>query len=348
MNRLGSILFFILIIIVSCTNDTTSVTDEDITWEKVDSPIIINDCFVVPEGSTLTIEPGVIVKFKSSENIEQCDDFYYDNLNVGMIHIKGRLIAEGTEQDSILFTRDGNSGKWGIIWFQTIDSLSIMKNCLIEHTNPISTAGTCFNVLGGISFYSSNVFISNCTIQNNHWGLYCFSYPSPLIVNNVISNNESDGIICSSNSSPQIINNLFINNGCGIDCEISSDAVIINNTIVNNHRGICVSSSNPLVKNTIIWGNDYCFTVTSGSISLSNSLIQYSDLPSYIQDLGFNILNSDPLFMNPDQDDFQLLQESPCINSGDSNVQNLPEFDLMGNPRISGIAIDIGAYEFQE
>jgi len=94
MNRLGSILFFILIIIVSCTNNTTSVTDEDITWEKVDSPIIINDCFVVPEGSTLTIEPGAIVKFKSSENIEQCDDFYYDNLNVGMIHIKGRLIAE--------------------------------------------------------------------------------------------------------------------------------------------------------------------------------------------------------------------------------------------------------------
>lgn len=343
------ILFFSLLLLVSCSDkNITSIADEDVIWKIEDSPIIINNSFIVPEGRKLTIEAGVVVKFKTSENIDQCDDFYYDNLNVGMLHIKGKLIAEGSKQDSILFTRDGNSGKWGIIWFQTSDSLSIMKNCLIEHTNPISTTGTYFNVLGAVSFFNSKATISNCTIKNNHWGLYCLSYPSPIIVNNIISNNESDGIICSSNSSSQIINNLFINNGCGIACEINSDVIISNNTIANNQRGICCYSSNPVIKNTILWENDYCFTVTSGSINLSNSLIQYSDLPSYIQDLGFNILNSDPLFMNPDQVDFQLLQESPCINSGDNNVQNLPESDLMGNPRISGTAIDIGAYEYQE
>ena len=107
-----------------------------------------------------------------------------------------------------------------------------------------------------------------------------------------------------------------------------SDATIINNTITNNQRGICCYSSNPIVKNTVLWENDYCFTVTSGTINLSNSLIQYSDLPTYVQDLGLNILNQDPLFINSNQANFQLQQESPCINSGDSNVQNLPENDL--------------------
>ena len=148
MKRINFVLCFLLIILVSCTNDITSVTDGDIIWKEVDSPIIINDCFVVPEGSKLTIEPGVIVKFKSSENIEQVDDFYYDNLNVGMLHIKGRLIAEGTEQDSILFTRDGDSGKWGIIWFQTSDTLSIMKNCLIEAHN---------NLIGWYHYYQAHI-----------------------------------------------------------------------------------------------------------------------------------------------------------------------------------------------
>jgi len=115
-----------------------------------------------------------------------------------------------------------------------------------------------------------------------------------------------------------------------------STSTIINNTITNNQRGICCYSSNPIVKNTVLWENDYCFTVTSGTINLSNSIIQYSDLPTYVQDLGLNILNQDPLFINSNQANFQLQQESPCINSGDSNVQNLPENDLSGNPRISG------------
>ncbi|MBC8385809.1 MAG: T9SS type A sorting domain-containing protein, partial [Candidatus Cloacimonetes bacterium] len=47
---------------------------------------------------------------------------------------------------------------------------------------------------------------------------------------------------------------------------------------------------------------------------------------------------------------FALSELSPCIDAGTLDLPEgieLPEYDLAGNPRIVGGAIDMGAYEFQ-
>ena len=82
----------------------------------------------------------------------------------------------------------------------------------------------------------------------------------------------------------------------------------------------------------------------------SNPTISYCDIegefPVNAIDGGGNIYDN-PNFEG--QDDYHLSENSPCINAGipDTTGLNLPEFDLDGNPRISGDRIDMGAYEFQ-
>jgi len=64
-------------------------------------------------------------------------------------------------------------------------------------------------------------------------------------------------------------------------------------------------------------------------------------------------INADPLFVNPEEGDFRLQANSPCIDTGTS-VGLFQDID--GNPRpldVPGVGIDgegafdIGAYEFQ-
>jgi hypothetical protein len=54
---------------------------------------------------------------------------------------------------------------------------------------------------------------------------------------------------------------------------------------------------------------------------------------------------------NPELNDtsFILTWDSPCIDAGtpDTTGLGLPDLDLLGNPRIMNVNVDIGAYEYQ-
>ncbi|MCF7920029.1 MAG: right-handed parallel beta-helix repeat-containing protein [Candidatus Cloacimonetes bacterium] len=369
----------------------------------------------------LKIEPGVVVQFKSSQYTGIYDkplfDFDFDNLEIGMLLIRGRLFAEGTTEDSILFTRSGNSGKWGILLFKDSEN-NILRNCIIEHSNYISNFEDN-NYMGALSFHNSSANITensfrdndydgieswasddviikfnefsrnrrgvyckagSCKIENNYFlhnskGVHCYDHSSPEIIFNIFESvgigvicfNYSDPYIsnctfkcCSygiylERSNPDIIGNLIINNTSdGIDCvDDSCNPKIINNTIVNNNfYGIGRSlRANPDIINNLFWGNGYSsieFFENHTNPIVSYSLIPESNLPSE-SDGGNNIFAQNPLFVNPDTDDFQLLENSPCINHGFvSSSLSLPALDILGNNRISGSSIDIGCIEYQE
>ena len=67
-------------------------------------------------------------------------------------------------------------------------------------------------------------------------------------------------------------------------------------------------------------------------------------------------IDADPCFVEPGhwdandvwvEGDYHLLETSPCVDAGDPNYNPGPnETDLDGNPRVTGCAVDMGAYEY--
>ncbi|MBU0579635.1 MAG: DUF1565 domain-containing protein, partial [Candidatus Margulisbacteria bacterium] len=63
-------------------------------------------------------------------------------------------------------------------------------------------------------------------------------------------------------------------------------------------------------------------------------------------DQGIDIIDQDPLFEDPDNGDFRLRYDSPCIDSGSQNI--LVTEDIENNPRCLGKGCDMGAYEYDD
>jgi hypothetical protein len=104
--------------------------------------------------------------------------------------------------------------------------------------------------------------------------------------------------------------------------------------------GIWTNKSQPVVINTIIWGNQ---AGTYPQISGSPTVV-YSDIQGGYA--GTGNINADPLFADTENGDFHLLENSPGIGWGtDSSI--VPKSDFYGNKRPDDIDdfVDMGAIE---
>ena len=95
---------------------------ENTIWTPDNNPHLVTSVLYVDEDITLTILPGTIVKFNDAFLQHQNnDEFWFNGGNeplAKLIRCEGRIIAEGTEQDSIVFTRvnDEPQHHWGTIY----------------------------------------------------------------------------------------------------------------------------------------------------------------------------------------------------------------------------------------
>jgi hypothetical protein len=95
-------------------------------------------------------------------------------------------------------------------------------------------------------------------------------------------------------------------------------------------------------------------TIVVGDLFRTDDNFVYCNVFDASEAEGVGNLSVDPLFVNPEEGDFRLQANSPCIDAG--TVVALAE-DIEGNPRpvdIPGVghsgaaAFDMGAYELQK
>ncbi|MGD9161466.1 MAG: right-handed parallel beta-helix repeat-containing protein, partial [Desulfobacteraceae bacterium] len=166
----------------------------DTTWTVANSPYIVTGDITVryntSSTATLTIEPGVEVKFNSGTG-----------LYIGYSDDLGALYAQGTEEEPIIFTSNAASpgaGDWRGIYFrdETNDSASRLEHCVVEYAGSSDSSAIMFN--------RANIPLLNSTIQYSSTNGIYLSNSSSTIRNCIISDSSSNGIFLAGSSNPAI------------------------------------------------------------------------------------------------------------------------------------------------
>ena len=102
-----------------------------------------------------------------------------------------------------------------------------------------------------------------------------------------------------------------------------------------------------IIRNNILSGNNWqmLYFRYAGTYASSNVYVDHNLFTADSDYYGDNTVIGDPMFVNPSEADFHLLEDSPAIDSG--SPIDAPDFDFDGNKRPSGNRYDIGVFEYQ-
>lgn len=329
----------------------------------------INQRNIAGNTSTLSGDIGTI-----NNNTDNAYHVLISSGTIGSATLDGFTILNGNANGSTSSTiningTSVNRGSGGGMYSSS--SSPSINNCIFWGNR--ATYG------GGMHNNASSPSINNSTFSNNiatnGAGINNLASSSPTIgLSHFLNNNaQSGGGMCNVGSSLPIINNsLFSGNnasslGGGI-FNISSSATINSCTFSGNSapngggQAIHSVSSSMIeiqINNSIIWkdsgfaGNDN-LKESLGKYVLSNCILQY---PGTGYNINGSYQNLDPKFTNAkgadntfgtNDDDLTLTSISPAIGAGDNSLYtgNInTDKDLKGSSRLTGSAIDIGAYE---
>ncbi len=237
----------------------------------------------------------------------------------------------------------------------------ILENCTFKSNQAVGFDGG-----GAIHIVNSDgheLRIENCEFYNNSastGGAIQADFAGGLIVSgSVFANNESyfgSAVTISQSSSNDIsfVANTIVNNlanntsGCAIRVSAYTERLsFVSNIVFGNENGSGEAMA-------IVFDNEP-YTPVFQNCLIEGGQSSVSGLPASYT--WTEMVDSDPSFVSTSSDvglaadgslaDWQLSDQSPCINAGLADVSGLglPAYDLAGNARVQQGRIDMGAFE---
>jgi len=230
---------------------------QDTVWTLVDSPFILSKDIIVYPGVTLTIEPGVEVRFGGAFSLI----------------ISGKVYANGTGR-TITFTSHKEQpeiGDWDAIKFNGTET-STLIGCFIAYAED------------GIYVENGDVEIKNSNITHCQNGITAVN-GKLRIQNATIMENEENGVVITGNGQTSIQFTTIIANENGIlltGDEISNVDISQNLISANTQSGIQIDAddlSGITVVNNIVSSNDKGFYISSPTYTyITNNSISYNTI----------------------------------------------------------------------
>jgi hypothetical protein len=254
----------------------------------------------------------------------------------------GSSVINGLVQDNYIHDTDGN----GITTYNGANNITFRHNKLEYIT--IKRDGTVwYNMLrvaiyidGGYSDVIERNFVNEAGV-----GIEALSEPGQVNTHDVaIRNNVVEN--CNAPGAYGILIGTWYSQTDGSSVY---NINVWNNTFYGNTDAVVIR---PMVSSTVAWENNIFAnngTTYVNSLNWNPGTVGYNVYFGGGSGPGSNNLTSDPLFVSASTGNFSLQSTSPAINAGDplSSTTIVGTVDFVGNPRILGGRINIGAYEVQ-
>jgi hypothetical protein len=304
-----------------------TILDCDARW-NAEKPYVLSGTLQVDSTCVLSIEPGTRI---------------YSAIQTFLV-VNGSLQAEGTLENPIIFTNDrldepfvSAAGQWGGIVF-----LEDSKDNYFKHT-------TIKNALFGVNL---NIFNPD-------------NEPD-LVMENCLVGNMAISSVISLNSDFAAINSVFYNTASGTVSHTGGGSAYYTHCTIANYFNVAREDPSAFFSD-LAFDNDDNEILAPLEVQLLNNII-YGRITDEIQffekqegNLNFSfshnlfrssisvlsennsIRNQDPEFVEVNDADFRLQENSPAID--DALPTNIST-DIQGTNR--GTSPDIGAYEYVE
>ena len=243
------------------------------------------------------------------------------------------------EIDSTLFLRNRATNSAGGLLYLISDEFSrgrvnmyageFRENTATENVGGMAVSIASDNFMGRLSHsrFTQNtsqsygaLFVQSPVSQNT---AARFSLSNSLVAGNI----SPEGAVLGSFSFPMTLTNCTLAENEGIGIEVADlSELTLQNTLLHNPGYINVEVVDELAQIISVGGN------LSGDSSLDQVFGEE------------DISNQEPIFIGGSYAPYRLESASPGIDGG-VLPDSLPELDLIGAPRLTGAAVDIGAYE---
>jgi len=318
-------------------NGDTTFTD--------DKPIVIYGHMAVPSGHTLTIEQDAHLYFHFNSGLIVWED--------ATLQVNGSLGHEVIfEDDRMEPGFEDKPGMWNFIWLRENSKNNVINYAIIK------------NAEAGIIAYPTNnnqpvLNITNTQIYNHSLvGIYAID--AHINGENLVMNNFGlSALSLQLGGNYSFKHCTFANYGGGVRNE-KSGAVYVSNYIKTPDQILVADLTGFTMENCISYGSSaiefYLDKDPNAAFQyqIHNCLLKFSDPQHRFEDVpevDFTdtahyqniLLNEEPVFKNPQENELFIGDTSPCINQGDLNTALSVPLDIKGVDRTA--APDLGAYQ---
>ncbi len=305
-----------------------SVLTCNAVWQA-GKPYVIYNSILIDSLCTLTVGPGVRI-------------FSHPGAT---IYIKGALRIEGSAEDRVLLMNDrfdGNyphyPGQWGGLVF-----LEGSKNNRIKFADIRNARVGIW--LGTPDDDNEPDLVLENTIIENMSEVALLAFTSDLTMTNCLLHNSGQFVFAGlAGGNYRLQHNTLANYSFGFFK--TQPVVAVTDRLELADGSVLQAPVNLELKNNIVWGisNDELILLNEArepfTLEMLNNLLKTTE--AGYEDFG-NIINQDPLFIGPEEGNYQPDSLSPAIDAG-ADLGIL--FDLRQQPRQP--PADIGAYERQQ